>query len=88
MRRYRHEIHAVSEATMHVATHDILTGPHRASPRPLTGLARRISRILGLWRERTRERRAFAALDRRDLQDLGLSQWTVELELAKPFWRG
>jgi uncharacterized protein YjiS (DUF1127 family) len=41
-----------------------------------------------IWRERTRERQAFAELDYRDLRDIGLSRWEVEGELAKPFWRG
>ncbi len=43
---------------------------------------------LRVWRERTLDRRAFAALDHRDLRDIGLSRWEVEGEVAKPFWRG
>jgi uncharacterized protein YjiS (DUF1127 family) len=29
----------------------------------------------------------FTSLDGRDLHDLGLSQWDVEHEIARPFWR-
>ena len=47
-----------------------------------------LGRVLGTWRERVRERREYAKLDRRDLLDLGLSRWQVEGEMAKPFWRG
>jgi len=75
---------------MNVAVHDSLTASqqhHQTSCAGRRGLADKLGRIIGLWRARSRERRAFAALDRRDLQDLGLSRWAVELELAKPFWR-
>jgi uncharacterized protein YjiS (DUF1127 family) len=76
---------------MNVAEHDFLTASQdhqQTSATGRSGLAGKLGRIIGLWRHRLRERRAFAALDRRDLQDLGLSRWAVELELAKPFWRG
>lgn len=76
---------------MNVAVHDFLTASqqhHQTSGTGRHGLAGKLGRIIGLWRERSRERRAFATLDRRDLQDLGLSRWAVELEVAKPFWRG
>jgi len=53
-----------------------------------TTLARSIARTLRLWRSRARERRVFPVLDDRDLNDMGLSRWDVERELAKPFWRG
>ncbi len=55
-------------------------------PRPV-GLADRIGRAVQLWRRRTRERHAFARIDEVAMQDLGLSRWQVERELAKPFWR-
>jgi uncharacterized protein YjiS (DUF1127 family) len=76
---------------MNVAVHDFPAASQqhqRTSGTGRRGLAGKLSRLVRLWRERSRERRAFAALDRRDLQDLGLSRWAVELELAKPFWRG
>jgi uncharacterized protein YjiS (DUF1127 family) len=76
---------------MNVVTHDIVTNSrtlHRPSAAGWTGLSASIARVVGLWRTRTRERRVLAALDHRDLRDLGLSRWEVERELAKPFWRG
>jgi uncharacterized protein YjiS (DUF1127 family) len=39
------------------------------------------------WRSRRQQRQTFAALDSRDLRDLGLSRWDVEHEIARPFWR-
>ena len=47
-----------------------------------------ITRTVGLWRERMRERHAYAKVDEFTLRDLALSRWEVERELAKPFWRG
>ncbi len=47
----------------------------------------RFGDMLHTWRKRNQERQAFAHLDYRDLRDIGLSQWEVEAELAKPFWR-
>jgi uncharacterized protein YjiS (DUF1127 family) len=61
---------------------------HRASAPASGGIAASIARTVGLWRARLRDRQAFATLDHRDLRDLRLSQWEVERELAKPFWRG
>jgi uncharacterized protein YjiS (DUF1127 family) len=52
------------------------------------GLAERFGDIVHLWRSRIKERHTVAAFDHRELQDLGLSRWEVERELAKPFWRG
>ncbi len=73
---------------MTVAAHDILQETrHSSSGVGPAGLAGSIGRAIGIWRRRISERQTFAALDRRDLRDLGLSQWEVELELAKPFWR-
>ena len=37
--------------------------------------------------ERLRQRRALAKLSERDLKDIGLSRYDVEIELRKPFWR-
>jgi uncharacterized protein YjiS (DUF1127 family) len=54
----------------------------------LMGLTSRLTRLVGTWRRRIRERQAFARLDYRELRDIGLSRWDVERELAKAFWRG
>jgi uncharacterized protein YjiS (DUF1127 family) len=37
--------------------------------------------------ERGRQRRSLAALDDRQLRDLGLTRADVQLECAKPMWR-
>jgi len=78
------------EAPMSVTTHDIVSGCHgygrAVSDRP-AGLGEWLSRVVRTWRERIRERDAFARLDDRDLRDLGLSRWQVESEVVKPFWR-
>ena len=72
---------------MSAAVHDIITGFHRAGA-PRAGLAERISATWALWRTRIGDRQALAKLDSRDLRDLRLSRWEVDLELSKPFWRG
>jgi uncharacterized protein YjiS (DUF1127 family) len=59
-----------------------------SSSRNRVGIASRIARTVGIWRNRVNDRRAFANLDYRDLRDLGVSQWEIERELAKPFWKG
>ncbi len=43
--------------------------------------------VICLWMERGRQRRSLAALDDRQLRDLGLTRADVELECAKPIWR-
>jgi uncharacterized protein YjiS (DUF1127 family) len=45
------------------------------------------AKVLGTWRERSRERRELALLDTRSLRDLGLSPGLVQFEASKPFWR-
>jgi uncharacterized protein YjiS (DUF1127 family) len=37
--------------------------------------------------EKLRQRRMLARLSERDLKDIGLSRYDVEMELRKPFWR-
>jgi len=37
--------------------------------------------------ERLRQRRVLATLSDRDLKDIGVSRYDVEVELRKPFWR-
>ena len=58
------------------------------SDRQQTGvLTRAAVTILG-WLQRDRDRRALQALDERLLHDIGVSRGDVEMEVAKPFWRG
>ena len=76
---------------MNAAAHDMLTGCqsfHRSSHAPRPGITARIAATIATWRHRVRDRHAFADLNYRDLRDLRMSQWEVERELAKPFWRG
>jgi uncharacterized protein YjiS (DUF1127 family) len=43
--------------------------------------------LLGLWRERGRVRRQLAAMNERDLQDMGICWSEIAEEIGKPFWR-
>ncbi len=75
---------------MNAVTHEALT-ESRTLRRPAAaatkGVVASIARTVGIWRARIKDRQAFAAFDHRDLRDMQLSQWEVERELAKPFWR-
>jgi uncharacterized protein YjiS (DUF1127 family) len=58
--------------------------------RPRRGLAALFTALLeslNAFEERSRQRRALAALDDRLLADIGLDRWTVEADLARPFWK-
>ncbi|WP_019341378.1 DUF1127 domain-containing protein [Stutzerimonas stutzeri] len=46
-----------------------------------------IWRQLRLWQRRLRTRQQLAALDERQLADVGISQSERLEELSKPFWR-
>lgn len=64
----------------------------RVLPRTLTlrvGTAplRRLLQLLRLWQQRARTRRQLAALDDRQLADVGISHSERMDELSKPFWR-
>jgi uncharacterized protein YjiS (DUF1127 family) len=75
---------------MNAVTHDMLTDGRtlrRPSMVASNGVVASIARTVGIWRARIRDRQAFATFDHRDLRDLRLSQWEVEREMAKPFWR-
>jgi uncharacterized protein YjiS (DUF1127 family) len=48
---------------------------------------RRLLSILALWQHRHRSRRRLAALDARELEDVGLSREQCRDECGKPFWR-
>ncbi len=60
---------------------------HYSSKAPLAGTYTAFSQILETWRRRARERRELASLDRRTIQDLGLSTSQIQFEAGKPFWR-
>jgi uncharacterized protein YjiS (DUF1127 family) len=44
-------------------------------------------RLLGLWRQRMRERRQLLQLDERERRDIGVTALDVWREANKPFWR-
>lgn len=46
-----------------------------------------LRRLLALWRQRARQRRALAELPPERLADLGLTAAQARTEAAKPFWR-
>ena len=50
-------------------------------------LARASWRLVGLWRERARQRKVLAELDARMLNDIGITRDAAERESSKPFWR-
>lgn len=43
--------------------------------------------IVGGWRQRSRQRKQLAQLDKHLLDDLGLTEEMVKNEVAKPFWK-
>jgi uncharacterized protein YjiS (DUF1127 family) len=60
---------------------------HFSSKAPLAGTYTAFKHILATWGRRARERRELATLDRRTIQDLGLSSSEIQFEANKPFWR-
>jgi uncharacterized protein YjiS (DUF1127 family) len=72
----------MASATYHPDTHTL------HSPRALPRIVASIGDTMKLWRRRMRERAELAHWEDRDMRDAGVSRATVQLELAKPFWRG
>ena len=52
-----------------------------------TGLARRMTRTLRLWRRRVRDREALQQLSYRDMRDIGATPADIAWEVSQPFWR-
>jgi uncharacterized protein YjiS (DUF1127 family) len=48
---------------------------------------RRLEHARSIMIERSRQRRALASMSVRDLKDIGIASYDVEIELRKPFWR-
>ena len=57
----------------------------QSNVRRMTG--QRWLRVIGVWIERDRQRRALARLDDRRLDDVGITHSEAVREIAKPFWR-
>lgn len=60
---------------------------HFSSRAPLAGTFTAFAKVIGTWRERSRDRRELSQLDARSLRDLGLNPGNIEFEANKPFWR-
>jgi uncharacterized protein YjiS (DUF1127 family) len=56
---------------------------------PATGVPslRRVVQLIRLWQQRARTRRQLAALDDRQLADIGISHSERQDELSKAFWQ-
>jgi uncharacterized protein YjiS (DUF1127 family) len=72
---------------MQIATHNSLTNSHTKTG-SATGFVVTLGALYRRWQERNAERKALERLDERDLRDVGLTRYSVERELARPFWRG
>ncbi len=76
---------------MYVAAQNSLTNSHAAHVSrgtPVVGVVAWIGRAYRNWQQIHAERQALERLDERDLRDVGLTRYSVERELARPFWRG
>jgi len=40
-----------------------------------------------VWQERASSRHHLASLDKKYLTDMGMTYWTAQDEVSKPFWR-
>jgi uncharacterized protein YjiS (DUF1127 family) len=60
---------------------------HQGFRTPLASRAAALGQLLASWRRRSRERHELAQLDRRAINDLGLTVGEVQFEASKPFWR-
>jgi uncharacterized protein YjiS (DUF1127 family) len=50
-------------------------------------LWRHLVRLVELWHERARQRRALAQLSDAQLRDIGISRSAARQEASQPFWR-
>lgn len=53
----------------------------------IEGFAGKVQKTIGTWIRRSNERRLLAVMNDRMLQDIGLSHYDVEKEVAKFFWQ-
>ncbi len=58
----------------------------RALPKALPKIPD-IPKTVAFWMERSRQRRALANLDRRLLDDIGITAEEAQREFKKPFWK-
>jgi uncharacterized protein YjiS (DUF1127 family) len=68
-----------------------LTARTAAARRPAAGAATAspaaLLRLLVIWQERIRTRRALRTLDDRLAADIGICRAAIDAEAAKPFWK-
>ena len=57
------------------------------APWPKQPPLQRLAFLIGLWIERSRQRRELASLSDYKLRDIGLTRADAHREYAKPFWR-
>lgn len=79
---------AIKASNSAFSTHRV-SGP-RPSRRPSLirfGNLLFLHRAIGMWVDRSRQRRALANLDGRMLNDVGITPAAAAREIAKPFWR-
>jgi uncharacterized protein YjiS (DUF1127 family) len=60
--------------------------PIRALSPQVADLPSQLARIIGIWIERRRQRRALAALSSAMLKDVGIAPGDAYRESSKPFW--
>jgi uncharacterized protein YjiS (DUF1127 family) len=76
---------------MGATIHPYVTNSQPLGVRPWVGkrphLLARIAATLRVWRQRSRERRALAELNERELADFGATSADVYRELSAPIWR-
>ncbi len=75
----------IGHAPAYVATHH---GTHLPTvlPRSTQGGLHVWGSVIRMWLERSRQRRALAALDDRLLRDVGVTSAQARREAGKPFW--
>jgi uncharacterized protein YjiS (DUF1127 family) len=77
--------------TIPIGTHSICTCDRQAlqtvAPAMLVRAASQAAHMLTTWLQRRRQRQALVKLDRRLLEDVGVSRGEALREAAKPFWR-
>ena len=56
-------------------------------PRRTRAATSKLSKTLGLWGNRIRQRRHLANLSPEHLQDIGIPENSARMETEKPFWR-
>lgn len=54
----------------------------------VSGIVAQTWAIIGLWRERARQRRDLAEMSADMLRDIGVSPRAARAEAARPFWLG